>query len=114
MPTYEYRCAACGKQHEFFQAITERPKKKCPSCKKSGLQRLISAGAGFLFKGQGFYITDYRSESYKAGQKSESAPAAPATEGKRETAKGSEASPSQADAKKPSTEAPKKSGPKGK
>ncbi len=71
MPTYEYLCGACRARHEIYQSITEKPKRKCPSCGKPALERQISAGAGFLFKGQGFYITDYRSESYKAGQQAE-------------------------------------------
>jgi putative FmdB family regulatory protein len=65
MPTYEYRCRACGHALEIFQSMTERPKKRCPACKKARLERLIGGGAGFLFKGAGFYRTDYRSESYK-------------------------------------------------
>ena len=72
MPTYEYRCNACNKRSEIFQSITEKRRRKCPACGKNKLERLISAGAGFLFKGEGFYITDYRSESYKAGKQSES------------------------------------------
>jgi putative FmdB family regulatory protein len=65
MPTYDYRCKACGHELEVFQKITEAPKKKCPACKKSQLERQIGGGAGFLFKGSGFYLTDYRSEGYK-------------------------------------------------
>jgi putative FmdB family regulatory protein len=69
MPTYDYRCDACGHALEIFQSISEPAKKKCPKCGKSKLVRLIGAGAGFLFKGGGFYLTDYRSQSYKAGEK---------------------------------------------
>lgn len=65
MPTYDYRCTACGHTLEIFQAITAKPLKTCPACKKRRLTRLIGAGAGILFKGSGFYETDYRSESYK-------------------------------------------------
>lgn len=72
MPTYDYVCGACGHALEIFQSITEAPKKKCPSCGKSKLERRIGAGAGILFKGGGFYQTDYRSESWKAGEKKES------------------------------------------
>lgn len=71
MPTYDYRCAACGHQLEIFHGIAEKPRKTCPRCKKPRLERLISAGAGLVFKGSGFYLTDYRSESYKAGEKRE-------------------------------------------
>ncbi len=65
MPTYEYLCEACGHELELFQNITEGPKKRCPACKKQKLKRKIGGGAGFLFKGSGFYLTDYRSDSYK-------------------------------------------------
>ena len=64
MPTYEYRCDDCGHEFEAFQTITEKPVEKCPAC-NGKVRRLISGGAGLLFKGSGFYITDYRSESYK-------------------------------------------------
>jgi len=64
MPTYEYRCRECGKQFERFQRITEPPIDKCPYC-EGEVERLISSGAGFLFKGSGFYITDHRSSEYK-------------------------------------------------
>jgi len=69
MPTYEYKCSACGHTFEAFQSITEEPVRVCPACGKTSVQRLISAGAGLLFKGSGFYITDYRSESYKKAAK---------------------------------------------
>jgi putative FmdB family regulatory protein len=65
MPTYDYECDACGHRFELFQAISEEPKKKCPACKKSKLRRLFGTGAALMFKGSGFYQTDYRSESYK-------------------------------------------------
>ncbi|HBT75638.1 MAG TPA: FmdB family transcriptional regulator [Planctomycetaceae bacterium] len=65
MPTYEYRCSACGHRLEEFQYITDEPLKKCPACKKNKLQRQISGGAAIVFKGSGFYQTDYRSESYQ-------------------------------------------------
>ncbi len=65
MPTYDYRCKKCGHTWEEFQSIKAPPSKKCPDCKKLGAERQISAGAGILFKGSGFYLTDYRSDSYK-------------------------------------------------
>lgn len=71
MPTYDYLCKNCGHKFENFQSITARPLRKCPECSKMKLQRLIGAGAGIIFKGSGFYQTDYRSESYKQGQKDE-------------------------------------------
>ena len=76
MPTYEYECSACGHKFEEFQSITAKPTKKCPVCGKRKVVRLISAGSGFIFKGSGFYQTDYRSESYKAAAKNDVAPAA--------------------------------------
>ncbi len=79
MPTYEYRCGACGHEFEEFQSITAAALKKCPKCGKNKLARLISAGAGIIFKGSGFYETDYRSDAYKAAAKKDSSQvAAPA------------------------------------
>ncbi len=78
MPTYDYVCEACGHALEIFQSISEAPKKKCPACGRSKLARRIGTGAGFLFKGAGFYKTDYRSESYKAGEKAETGAGTPA------------------------------------
>jgi putative FmdB family regulatory protein len=66
MPTYEYRCNACGHRFEELQSFSEPPLKKCPSCKKKKLERLLGTGAAILFKGSGFYQTDYRSDSYKS------------------------------------------------
>jgi len=71
MPTYEYKCDKCEHQFEQMQSITAKPLRKCPRCGKSSLRRLIGTGAGLIFKGSGFYATDYRSESYKASAKSE-------------------------------------------
>jgi putative FmdB family regulatory protein len=65
MPTYDYRCNACGHEFELFQSMKDAPKKKCPECAKNALERLIGLGGGVLFKGGGFYETDYRSDSYK-------------------------------------------------
>ncbi|RKX21084.1 MAG: zinc ribbon domain-containing protein [Candidatus Zixiibacteriota bacterium] len=64
MPTYQYRCLDCGDEFEEFQSIIDPPLKTCKKC-NGKLQRLISGGAGFLFKGSGFYITDHRSSNYK-------------------------------------------------
>ena len=72
MPTYDYKCEACGHRFEKFQSITAAPIKKCPECGKNKVKRLISSGAGLIFKGSGFYITDYRSEGYKSAAKAES------------------------------------------
>jgi putative FmdB family regulatory protein len=72
MPTYEYRCDACGYAFERFQSITADPIKKCPECGKNKVKRLIGTGAGMIFKGSGFYITDYRDKSYSDKAKAES------------------------------------------
>lgn len=71
MPTYEYRCNACGHSFDELQSFSEEPLKKCPACKKKKLERLIGAGAAIIFKGAGFYQTDYRSESYKSDAKAD-------------------------------------------
>jgi putative FmdB family regulatory protein len=65
MPTYDYECDACGHSFELFQSISEPVKKKCPECGKPKLRRLFGTGAAVVFKGSGFYQTDYRSDSYK-------------------------------------------------
>ncbi|MCS6976947.1 MAG: zinc ribbon domain-containing protein, partial [Gemmatales bacterium] len=71
MPTYEYRCEACGHHFDEYQSITEEPLRKCPKCRKNRLRRLFGTGGALLFKGSGFYQTDYRSEAYKAAAKAE-------------------------------------------
>jgi len=70
MPTYEYRCKACAFKFERFQRMTDDPVKICSEC-GGEVERLISAGGGILFKGNGFYVTDHRSESYKKKAKEE-------------------------------------------
>jgi len=65
MPTYDYECDACGHAMELFQGINDPVKRKCPECGKSKLRRLFGSGAAIVFKGSGFYQTDYRSEGYK-------------------------------------------------
>jgi putative FmdB family regulatory protein len=77
MPTYEYQCTACGHAFEKFQSIKAAPIKKCPQCGKSRVKRLIGMGAGLLFKGSGFYITDYRGDSYNQAAKADVAPTTP-------------------------------------
>ena len=73
MPTYEYECNKCKKKFDLFQGITEPHVKKCPDCNGT-VRRLISGGAGVIFKGSGFYATDYRSKSYTSGEKKEKEP----------------------------------------
>lgn len=91
MPTYEYACKKCGHEFEAFQSISAKPLETCPKelCakKKWGKGRVtkkISGGAGLLFKGSGFYITDYRSDKYKDAAKKETASTTPAKETKKE------------------------------
>jgi putative FmdB family regulatory protein len=76
MPTYDYECDACHHKFEEFQGFSEPQLKKCPQCKKPKLRRLIGTGAAVVFKGSGFYETDYRSESYKAAAKADQEKAA--------------------------------------
>ncbi|MEZ6190887.1 MAG: zinc ribbon domain-containing protein [Phycisphaerales bacterium] len=88
MPTYEYRCDACGHELEEFQSMTAKPLKKCPDCGKNKLVRQIGTGAGIIFKGSGFYETDYRSEGYKESAKAETDAATPKKEEKPEKKSG--------------------------
>ncbi len=74
MPTYEYRCEACEHQFELFQSITAKPERRCPRCGRLKLRRLIGPGAAIVFKGSGFYATDYRSQSYKKAAAADSPP----------------------------------------
>ena len=72
MPTYEYECEKCGHEFEKFQSMKDAPIKKCPKCGKLSVVRLISRGAAILFKGSGFYQTDYRSKGYQESAKKDS------------------------------------------
>jgi len=78
MPTYGYACKSCGHKFEQYQSMTEAALVKCPKCGQASLERLIGAGAGFLFKGSGFYQTDYK----RSGAPKSDAPAAPAAPAK--------------------------------
>lgn len=91
MPTYEYVCASCGHHMEQFQTFSEKPLTTCPKCKKKKLERQFGTGAAILFKGSGFYETDYRSDNYKSGAKADSTP--PPAESKPEAPKASETKP---------------------
>jgi len=101
MPTYEYLCDACGHEFEEFQSITAKALRKCPQCSKPKLKRLIGTGAGIIFKGNGFYETDYRSDSYKKGKDKE----------KGDTGKPSEKTSDKKDAKSAPAETKAKSSP---
>jgi len=70
MPTYEYECTKCGHRFDVFQQMSDDPLKRCPEC-RGKIERLISGGAGVIFKGSGFYTTDYRSEGYKKAAKAD-------------------------------------------
>jgi putative FmdB family regulatory protein len=74
MPTYDYLCDACEHEFELFQQISEPVKRKCPECGKLKLRRLFGTGAAVVFKGSGFYQTDYRSDSYKKAAEKDSKP----------------------------------------
>jgi putative FmdB family regulatory protein len=98
MPTYEYKCSACGHAFEQFQSMTAPPVKRCPQCGKAKVKRLLGTGAGVIFKGSGFYTTDYRDANYKERAKAESgasgngqAEAKPATESQAADSKPAEA-----------------------
>jgi putative FmdB family regulatory protein len=93
MPTYEYECDACQHRFEEFQSMKDEPLKKCPQCKKKKLRRLFGTGAALLFKGSGFYITDYRSEGYKAAAKADSSSSAPASSSTETKSTASESKP---------------------
>jgi putative FmdB family regulatory protein len=111
MPTYDYVCRACGHELEIFQSMKDAPLRQCPKCGKKALERKIGTGAAVLFKGSGFYQTDYRSESYKKAAESEKKPAADGAKtdggGKTETAP-KKAEPAKPEGPKPEPKKPKK------
>lgn len=121
MPTYEYKCDACGNRFEKFQSITAAPVRKCPRCGKNKVRRLIGTGAGLIFKGSGFYITDYRDKSYADKAKAESgggsssddkstSDSKPSESKTKDKSKGSEGSKSAAPKSSDAAPAKKKSG----
>ncbi|MCE2785290.1 MAG: FmdB family zinc ribbon protein [Pirellula sp.] len=111
MPTYDYECDACGHRFELYQSISADPERKCPECKKLKLRRLIGTGAAVVFKGSGFYQTDYRSDSYKksAAADSGSSPSTEKTSGEKASG---EKSTSDKPASKPAESSPPKKKPK--
>jgi len=88
MPTYEYECGACGHRFERFQSITADAIRVCPACKKRKVRRLLGKGGAVLFKGSGFYTTDYRSASYKEAARKESGAGKASEAGKKKGAEG--------------------------
>ena len=96
MPTYDYECDACGHAFELFQGITAPVKRKCPECGRLKLRRLFGAGAAVMFKGSGFYETDYRSDAYKkaAANDKKAAEAKPDSKSKSEAKSKSESTSS--------------------
>jgi putative FmdB family regulatory protein len=96
MPTYVYECGACKKTTEFFQSMTDAPKRKCPKCGKSKLVRRIGTGAGILFKGSGFYQTDYRSDAYKKSEAAEKTSSSPADSTKTDAKPSADGKPAEA------------------
>ena len=117
MPTYEYQCDACGDRFEKFQSITAAAIKKCPKCGKSKVRRLIGTGAGLLFKGSGFYITDYRADAYNQAAKADSSSGGSSGgdskngEAAKPAASSSDAAPAAAPAKADKPAAPKAAAP---
>lgn len=82
MPTYEYQCRKCGHRFEVFQRIVDPPVRNCPKCRRRGsVEQLISGGSGLIFKGSGFYITDYKNKPQAGGASSAGEPAKPADTG---------------------------------
>ncbi len=84
MPTYDYECDACDHTFELFQSITAKHIRKCPECGKLKVKRLIGTGSTIIFKGSGFYQTDYRSEEYKSRQKAEKSSTSPEKKGEKD------------------------------
>jgi putative FmdB family regulatory protein len=103
MPTYDYECDACEHKFELFQGINDAVQTKCPQCGKKKLRRLFGTGGAIVFKGSGFYQTDYRSDSYKKGAKAEKSSSESSSESKSSDAKSS----SSGDSPKPAKSEPK-------
>jgi putative FmdB family regulatory protein len=110
MPTYDYECNGCGHAFELFQNINDPVKKKCPECGKNRLKRLFGSGAAIMFKGSGFYQTDYRSEGYKKAAKADSKKSESSTSDKSDGSSASKSSASKSSASK--TESKPKNTPK--
>src|SRR5439155_1325568 len=110
MPTYEYACPKCGHQFEQFQSMRDGPLKKCSKCAKTGVKRVVGSGAGLIFKGTGFYITDYKNKGggKKEGGESKPAETKPPPDAKPATSTGTNGSSSSSSSSKPSSDPVKK------
>src|SRR3954471_6438275 len=104
MPTYEYQCDACGHAFEKFHSMSAAPIRKCPSCGKNKVRRLIGVGAGLIFKGSGFYITDYREAGYKDQAKADAPPSEASKDSSSSSSTDAAANKSTSDAAKPAGE----------
>lgn len=111
MPTYDYHCDACSKDYEMFQAITAQPVKKCPHCGKKKARRLIGTGGGIIFKGSGFYCTDYR-DSGPGGNGKRKSESAASESSKSEPAKAESSAAKPADSSAKPAESAKAAGKK--
>ena len=72
MPTYDYICNDCEKMYEYFQSMSDAPIKECPECKRNSLRRVISGGTGLIFKGSGYYLTDYKNKKTQSSENKKS------------------------------------------
>jgi putative FmdB family regulatory protein len=108
MPTYDYQCDACGHTFEEWQSFHDPELTKCPACKKKKLRRLISGGAALIFKGSGFYETDYRKDSYKEAAKKDTEAAKPEAKAETTTETKAEAKPEPKAEPKPESKPAKK------
>jgi putative FmdB family regulatory protein len=114
MPTYDYECDACGHKFELFQSISAPVEKKCPECKKLKLRRLFGTGAAVVFKGSGFYQTDYRSDSYRKAADNDKPASESKSNSKPETKSESKSETKSSETKKPTegSKSQKKKSPK--
>ena len=103
MPTYDYKCDNCGYQYEVFQSMKDKLLKKCPECNENKLRRLIGGGGGLIFKGSGFYLTDYKNKSSEASKTSKDTSGKSKTE-KKDTTSEKSASGSKAEKSAPAKE----------
>jgi putative FmdB family regulatory protein len=99
MPTYDYICDACGHEFEAFESIKADPQRVCPSCREEKLRRKLGTGAAVLFKGSGFYQTDYRSESYKKAAKADSSSSSGGGDSSKSSGNGSTSAKSESSSK---------------